>query len=48
VPKRSIANSTVRIATVAGTTISSRSGETTFSPSTADSTEIAGAIIPSP
>ena len=48
VPKRWIANSTVMITSVISTTIESRLGETTFRPSTADSTEIAGVIIPSP
>ncbi len=48
VPKRWIANRTVMITSVISTTIDSRLGETTFSPSTADSTEIAGVIMPSP
>ncbi len=48
VPKRWTANSPVSTISVIGTTRSSRSGETTSRPSTADSTEIAGVIIPSP
>ena len=36
------------IATVIGTTTSAKPGSTTLSPSTADSTEMAGVIIPSP
>ena len=48
VPKRWIANSTVRIASAIGTTSESSDGDTTSSPSTAESTEIAGVIMPSP
>ena len=48
VPKRWIMNSTVSTTSVIGTTRSLKSGETTSSPSTADSTEIAGVIMPSP
>ena len=48
VPKRWIANRTVRITSVSGTTRWSSPGATTSMPSTADSTEIAGVIIPSP
>ena len=48
VPKRWIPKTTTRIAIVTGTTIDSRLGVTTFTPSTAERTEIAGVIIPSP
>ena len=48
VPKRWIVNSTARITSVIGTTSSCRLGSTTSMPSTADSTEIAGVIMPSP
>ena len=48
VPKRWIANSIVRMTRVIGTTRCSREGAATFRPSTADRTEIAGVIIPSP
>ena len=48
VPNRWMANSVVRIARVIGTTKSSRPGAAISRPSTADSTEIAGVIIPSP
>ena len=48
VPKRWMANSTVRIASAIGTTSESSDGATTSRPSTADSTEIAGVIMPSP
>ena len=48
VPKRWIANSPVRITSVIGTTSESSAGSTTSIPSTAESTEIAGVIIPSP
>jgi hypothetical protein len=41
-------NSAVSTATVIGITSSSMLGAATFSPSTADSTEIAGVITPSP
>ena len=41
-------NSTTRIATVIGSTAGPRCGASTFSPSTALSTEIAGVIAPSP
>jgi len=39
---------TTRIAIVIGTTNSSRPGAATSTPSTADSTEMAGVIMPSP
>jgi hypothetical protein len=48
VPKRWIENSTTMIATVIGTTRSDMPGETISRPSTAESTEIAGVIMPSP
>jgi hypothetical protein len=48
VPKRWTANSTVRIASVIGTTSDSTLGAATSRPSTADSTEMAGVIMPSP
>ena len=41
-------NSTVMIMSVIGTTIDSSDGAATSSPSTAESTEIAGVIMPSP
>ena len=47
-PKRWIRNSAVRIASAIGTTTDSSEGDTTSMPSTDDSTEIAGVIIPSP
>jgi hypothetical protein len=48
VPKRWIANSPARMASAIGTTSVSIEGETTSRPSTAESTEIAGVIMPSP
>ena len=48
VPKRWAANSTVRMTSVSGTTKRCSPGSTTSSPSTADSTEMAGVITPSP
>ena len=48
VPNRCTANSTASTAIVIGTTTSLRLGETTSTPSTADSTEIAGVMTPSP
>ncbi len=48
VPKRWMTNNAVRIVSAIGTTSESSDGETTSSPSTADSTEIAGVIMPSP
>ncbi|GAB1461225.1 hypothetical protein MASR2M50_30000 [Thauera sp.] len=48
VPRRWIANSTVRMSTVTGTTQASSPGATMPIPSTADSTEIAGVIMLSP
>ena len=47
-PKRWIANSTQSTATVIGTTSEPRLGTATLSPATAESTEIAGVITPSP
>ena len=48
VPRRCTRNSTTMITAVIGTTSSSSDGSTTLSPSTADSTEIAGVIMLSP
>jgi hypothetical protein len=48
VPKRWIANSAVSTVSVIGSTSDFSPGAATFSPSTAESTEIAGVIIPSP
>ena len=48
VPKRWIANSTVRMTSVIGTTSDLSAGAATSRPSTAESTEMAGVIIPSP
>ncbi|CAB4346757.1 unannotated protein [freshwater metagenome] len=48
VPKRWSTNSPVRTTTVIGTTRSPADGLITVSPLTADITEIAGVIIPSP
>ena len=48
VPKRWTENSAIRIASVIGMTKSFSPGAATSSPSTADSTEMAGVIIPSP
>ena len=48
VPRRCTANSPMRITAVIGTTKSANLGSTTFIPSTADSTEIAGVIMLSP
>ena len=48
VPRRWTRNSPMRIATVIGTTSGSNCGASSFSPSTALSTEIAGVITPSP
>ncbi len=48
VPRRWIANSPIRIASVTGSTKSAKAGVTSFSPSIADSTEIAGVMTPSP
>ena len=48
VPKRWTANSTARMTSVIGTTYGSKAGVTTFRPSTADSTEIAGVMMASP
>ena len=47
-PKRWTANSTTMITAVIGTTRWPSDGATTFRPSTADSTEIAGVIMLSP
>ncbi len=46
--ERWIANNAVKIVSVSGKTTCSRLGEMTSSPSTAERTEIAGVIIPSP
>ncbi len=48
VPNRWLTNRMVRIVTEIGTTRSARLGADTLSPSTADSTEIAGVITESP
>ncbi len=48
VPLRCTRNSTTMMTAVTGTTALSRDGSTTLSPSTADSTEIAGVIMLSP
>ena len=48
VPRRWIANSATRMASDIGTTRCARPGESTFRPSTAEVTEIAGVIMPSP
>ena len=48
VPRRWTANSTTMITAVRGTISSSSPGSITFTPSTADSTEIAGVIMLSP
>ena len=48
VPKRCTANSTVSTSKVIGITTSCSAGATTSRPSTADSTEIAGVMTPSP
>jgi len=48
VPKRWTKKSVERITRVAGTTKVSRLGVTTSRPSTADITEMAGVIMPSP
>ena len=48
VPKRCTENSTTMITAVIGTIRLSSDGSTTLSPSTADSTEIAGVIMLSP
>ena len=47
-PNRWVANSTTMIAAVIGTTRCSSDGCTTLTPSTAESTEIAGVIMLSP
>ena len=48
VPHRCATNSTVRIVAATGSTTWDRLGAATFSPSTADITEIAGVITLSP
>ena len=48
VPRYCIANSTMITATLIGSTYSCNVGAVTSNPSTADSTEIAGVMIPSP
>ena len=48
VPLDWIANSASRIATAAGTTYGCKAGVAMLTPSSADSTEMAGVIAPSP
>ena len=48
VPCLCMTNSPIRITTVAGTTAGASDGASTFKPSMALSTEIAGVIAPSP
>ena len=48
VPRRCIANSPIRIASAIGKTKSSSAGVTSLRPSTAESTEMAGVMMPSP
>ena len=48
VPNRWIANSAASTTSAMGTTHDSSAGVATLSPSTADNTEIAGVIMPSP
>ena len=48
VPRFCTQNSTNRITSVSGITAFLNAGETTSSPSTADSTEMAGVMTPSP
>ena len=48
VPNRCSAKSAIRIASENGTICAARAGEATFSPDTADTTEIAGVSMPSP
>ncbi len=48
VPRLWTRNSRIRITTVAGRTKGARSGSTCFSPSSAESTEIAGVMMASP
>jgi len=48
VPRCCIANSASSTTSVSGTTAASKAGDTTSSPSTADSTEIAGVMTLSP
>ncbi len=48
VPNRWIANRPTSTTSVIGTTTESRLGDAISSPSTAESTEMAGVIIPSP
>ncbi len=48
VPRRCTRNSPSRITRVSGTTKGSAAEVATFSPSTAESTEMAGVITPSP
>ena len=48
VPKRWMANSAVRMASAIGMTSDSSEGDTTCRPSTAERTEMAGVIMPSP
>ena len=48
VPKRCTENRTARMTSVIGTTKGSKAGVTTFRPSTADRTEMAGVMMASP
>ncbi len=48
VPRRWIANKPIRTASVTGRTKSANAGVTSFNPSMAESTEIAGVMTPSP
>ena len=48
VPNRWSANRPMRIASENGTICDARAGDATWSPETADTTEIAGVSIPSP
>ena len=48
VPRRCTMKSPIRIASVSGTMKSSKAGATSFRPSMAESTEMAGVMTPSP
>ena len=48
VPKRWRANRAIRITSEKGTICAASAGEATFSPDTAETTEIAGVSMPSP
>ena len=48
VPKRCARNSAISTTIVMGSTKDDRAGASTFSPSTADRTEMAGVMAPSP